>query len=213
MADGLNKWCLYIHTTPNNKKYIGITSRSLSKRWRKGNGYIGCSLFYNAIIKYGWDNIKHEILFDGLTETEAKKLEIELITKHRTNDRKYGYNITSGGDGSLGREVTKETREKMSKSWTTDKREKMSSIHSGKGNPMYGTLSPSRRKVECITTGEVFDSISKASKKYNRSPTVICEHLKGIQKYAGKLEDGTPLVWRYLDEHRGNRGLYKKGNT
>ena len=59
-----NNWTVYMHITPNNKKYIGITSQIPNKRWRNGKGYKKC-LFLNAIKKYGWGNIKHEILFDN----------------------------------------------------------------------------------------------------------------------------------------------------
>lgn len=200
MANGLNNWKVYSHITPNKKMYIGITSQTLQKRWNYGLGYIGCTLFYNAILKYGWDNIEHNLLFDNLTEQEAKLIEIDLISKYNSNNRKYGYNITSGGEGSLGRPVSQETKQKMRDSWTVEKREKMSNLHSGKGNPMYGTICPNSKKVECITTGKIFDSLSDGAKYYDRSPASLCGHLKGNQKYAGKLENGTPLVWRYIND-------------
>lgn len=91
---------VYKHTTPNNKCYIGITGqKNYLKRWQKGFGYKGQVFFY-AIEKYGWDNIKHEIIAEDLTEKEAQQLEIELIGKYKSNDPKYGYNISSGGKGT-----------------------------------------------------------------------------------------------------------------
>lgn len=108
-------WCVYSHTNLiNGKKYIGITSKIPEHRWgHNGSGYIGCTYFFNAINKYGWDNFSHEILYDGLSEEEAKNKEIELIKKYKTNDENYGYNLTAGGDGSLGREVSDETKQKI----------------------------------------------------------------------------------------------------
>lgn len=85
-----------MHVVPNGKKYIGITKQDPEKRWEKGRGYKS-SYFSNAIIKYGWDNIEHHILEEGLTKKEACRLEKELITKYRTNQRAYGYNICPGG--------------------------------------------------------------------------------------------------------------------
>lgn len=64
---------VYKHTTPNGKVYIGITGNEPRKRWNNGNGYRGNKHFWNAILKYGWDNIAHEILFDGLTQDQAEK--------------------------------------------------------------------------------------------------------------------------------------------
>ena len=93
---------VYVHTNKiNNKKYFGITSQIPSRRWRNGNGYKHCVKFYHAILYYGWDGFDHEILFEGLTESEAHAKEIELISEFRTTDPEYGYNITLGGSGAL----------------------------------------------------------------------------------------------------------------
>lgn len=92
------KYCIYCHTNNvNKKKYIGITKRIPKYRWNNGKGYISNYYFYNAINKYGWDNFEHEILFENLTETEAKLLEIKLIKEMNTLFPN-GYNITLGGD-------------------------------------------------------------------------------------------------------------------
>ena len=92
-------YIVYMHTCPNGKKYIGITSQAPERRWQKGKGYAYGSnpYFYNAIEKYGWENIKHEILFRDLTKEEAEQKEIELIKEYKTSQRKYGYNIDLGG--------------------------------------------------------------------------------------------------------------------
>ena len=95
------KWTVYKHTTPNGKIYIGITSQKPEKRWASGHGYKK-TYFGNAIQKYGWKNIKHEILFSGLNELDAKEKEVELIEKFKSFEKEYGYNLTKGGDGTVG---------------------------------------------------------------------------------------------------------------
>ena len=58
-------------------------------------------------------------------------------------------------------------------------------------------------KVICITTNEVFDSITQASQKYKTDVNNIsacCMH-KPHKKSSGKLQDGTPLTWMYLTEY------------
>ena len=67
---------------------------------------------YNAIQKYGWENIKHEILFENLSKEEAEQKEIELIEKFKSYNDKFGYNITKGGNYSGNR--TEETKRKIS---------------------------------------------------------------------------------------------------
>lgn len=107
-------FCVYVHTNKlNNKKYFGITCRDISKRFgNNGNGYLRQdkngnykqSVFARAILKYGWDNFEHEVLFSNLTESAAKEKERELIAKYHTyiNDPKcWGYNSTLGGEGKL----------------------------------------------------------------------------------------------------------------
>lgn len=92
-----NNYSVYKHTAPNGKVYIGITRQDVNKRWKNGAGYVGCTAFYRAILKYGWDNISHEIIISGLSETEACALEIELIALYQSADPEYGYNLTHGG--------------------------------------------------------------------------------------------------------------------
>lgn len=107
-----NQYKVYKHTTPGGKIYIGITSQEISKRWQNGLGYANNGYFMRAIKKYGWDNIKHEILFDGLSKEQAEQKEIELISLYNSADRDYGYNISNGGS-STGKH-SEETKDKMS---------------------------------------------------------------------------------------------------
>lgn len=97
----MRKYLVYIHINKaNNKKYIGITSSTSEERWRNGLGYSKRQpIIHNAIKKYGWDGFEHKILFENLSETEAKEIERKLIAEYNTTDSAFGYNITIGGDG------------------------------------------------------------------------------------------------------------------
>lgn len=106
--DGTN-FTLYIHITPNNKKYFGITSQEVENRWQHdGVGYNHQKLFWRAIQKYGWDNIQHIVLAENLSKEWACKLEQDLIWKYKTHDSKCGYNNTLGGEGITGYKLTEE---------------------------------------------------------------------------------------------------------
>ena len=123
----MKTYCVYKHTnTFNDKCYIGITSQHPNKRWLNGYGYSKTQpKFYNAIKKYGWDSFTHEILFENLTFEKANQKEIELIAFY--NSCEDGYNISTGGSGNPGHEVTPEMRKQMSiahagqVSWTRGK--------------------------------------------------------------------------------------------
>lgn len=60
-----------------------------------------------------------------------------------------------------------------------------------------------KRKVICLTTSEIFNSISEAAQKYNIYTTSIIANCKRVPKHksAGKLPDKTPLRWMYYDEY------------
>jgi hypothetical protein len=89
---------VYRHTAPNGKVYIGITGFDPQYRWlNNGKGYKTQTTFFNAIIKYGWINFKHDILFEDLTEEEALNKEEELIQQYKSYDRRYGYNVSLRG--------------------------------------------------------------------------------------------------------------------
>lgn len=91
-------YSVYKHTNlQNGKVYIGITKQQASRRWHGGQGYCKQPLFYNAILKYGWDGFSHEILSTGLSQEDAFQIEKDLIQKYNSTDRKFGYNIASGG--------------------------------------------------------------------------------------------------------------------
>lgn len=105
--DNEKNWTVYLHTVPKevsgydwDKYYVGITSQNNpANRWGlNGNNYKG-QVFYNAIEKYGWGNICHEILYTGLTEKQALKKEMDLISEYKSTMRDgHGYNISPGSE-------------------------------------------------------------------------------------------------------------------
>lgn len=107
----MNDYKVYCHTSPSGKRYVGISNNPI-KRWNNGKGYIKNYLFYRAIEKYGWDNFKHEILYDNLTLEQAGQIEKELINKWNLIDPNFGYNLREGGNGKF----SEHSRYLMSKS-------------------------------------------------------------------------------------------------
>lgn len=98
MKDEYKNYCVYKHTTPSGKIYIGITGQTPEKRWNNGNGYRHNKYFWKAIQKYGWDNIEHEILENNLTRDEACKKEVYYISRYDACNLDVGYNLSPGGD-------------------------------------------------------------------------------------------------------------------
>lgn len=98
---------IYIHVVPkeisghaHDKYYVGKTLRETHIRFgNDGIGYKSSPHFYNAIQKYGWDNILHLIVMDYLTPDQASHFEKVIIHHLNSNVSEYGYNCTEGGDG------------------------------------------------------------------------------------------------------------------
>lgn len=155
-------YVVYKHTTPSGKVYIGITGQDPEKRWGNGNRYKQNKHFYSAIEKYGWDNIKHEIVCTGLNKWQACRVEQSLIKYFDSTNRNKGYNHSTGGEcGAVGVHPSAETRRKLSEAekgannpWygkhhSIESRRKMSEAHKGANHPNYGKhLSvETRRKI------------------------------------------------------------------
>jgi hypothetical protein len=71
---------------------------------------------FNAIEKYGWENILHEIVYENLTLEEAHEKEIELIALHNSDNPRFGYNISSGGFSGSGHTVSEDARKRIGES-------------------------------------------------------------------------------------------------
>lgn len=113
----MDSYSVYMHTSPSEKVYIGITKVKPTRRWGRGSRYKQHPHFYAAIQKYGWDQIKHEVLFTNLTKEQACEKERELIDRYKATDRRFGYNDKSGGE--IGVELTDDVRKNISDSLRT----------------------------------------------------------------------------------------------
>ena len=131
---------VYMHTFPNGKKYVGLTMQPVNRRWRDGKSYSCNRRMANAIKKYGWDNIQHNILADGLTADEAAAMEIRLINELDLLNPDKGYNNAPGGDHPqhtmatrkrIGEKSKGRTHSDEFKAWISEK-------NRGKNNFMYG---------------------------------------------------------------------------
>lgn len=188
-------YTVYVHTTPSNKRYVGITRQDVNRRWRNGERYRE-GYFKNAVKKYGWDNIQHKILHTGLDEQTAKEIEKQLIAEYKTMDRNFGYNRTIGGEGVNGLVHTEESKQKMREA------------HLGEKNHIYGkhvseetkkkiSKSQKRKPVAQMNkdTGEIiaiYESLSEAMRKTGAQITNISNCCKGKNRTAGNY------IWKFI---------------
>ena len=195
--------------------YIGITVGYLSQRKSK---HIQVALkknsqfhFHRAIRKYGKDNFEFDVLKKCSSYEEAKQEEIKLIAELKPR-----YNMTLGGDGTLGFKLTREQIERGAAKrrglpgyWKGKKL--LPHVveflrHRGKTRPdklRILALGPKSimKEVVCLDDGLVFECARRAAEHYGISCGVISSVCnKGRHKTAGGL------VFRYTkDSHEGKR--------
>jgi group I intron endonuclease len=133
------RYDVYCHTSPSGKKYVGWTRQGWRKRWRSHvkDARAGRPLaFHAAIRKHGADTFTHEVLDRLSTEEGARRAERLWIARLSTI-APGGYNLTSGGEGTLnppedvrfrmganrGRKMRDETRKRMSETHRKRKRD------------------------------------------------------------------------------------------
>lgn len=164
MADN---YTVYMHRFPNGKVYIGITNQPIKNRWRNGEGYKN-QIVYSAIQKYGWDNILHEVLFDGLTKEQAENEEMRLIALYKANKNGYGYNIANGGN--CAESISESTRKKIAlankgKTRSEETKKRMSDgIKKAYENPEYVEKKRASQKA-AYAREEYKSQLSKRTKK------------------------------------------------
>lgn len=98
------------------KIYIGITNQGSGARYRHHwyEARIGESApIHKSMAKYGEENFTLEIIDFADTYEELKEKERFWIKELNSMDRKIGYNLTEGGDGTFGRMHSEETKEKI----------------------------------------------------------------------------------------------------
>ena len=220
----MNNICIYRHMFPNGKVYIGQTCQKPEHRWENGKGYEGCTLFFSAIQKYGWDNIQHEILFTGLDQLNADIIEEDLIYYYKQIGK--SYNLANGGSVNRGWKMSEEAKEKLriintGRTMSDEAKEKIRLSKLGEKNPNYGK-SPSKETREKISkagkgrgakrvkqidpeSGEVvkiWDSETEVCEFYNGNHSLIYDAIK-----RNSLTKG--YYWKFEDD---NAPLIKKKN-
>lgn len=208
------KYNLVYQTTNlvNGKIYIGVHRTDTLE-----DGYLGSgSIIQKAFKKYGIDNFKREILYNVENYELAFFIE-ELIVDKDFVAREDTYNIQTGGGGTWKEpELVKEKIKNTLIQYNKDNPKPRKSAYIKKGRyywnkgkknvyksdallKMSNAANKRKVKIICVTTGEIFESITLASRTYKISKSNLISHLKGKYKWCGKLADGTKLVWRYAD--------------
>lgn len=168
----------------NGKKYVGQHCGTRDSRWKQ---HLAAALkledpkpLYAAMRKYGVENFKYEVLEELGKDANEKLLddrEKHFIKEYNTfigNGR--GYNLTLGGDGTIGAFCRDQTKQKLSDS--LDKKD-------------YAAYDP-----ETGVFIERFDKIGEAATKYQvRNPGTIPTSAKFNNQHSGKYKSVGGVIW------------------
>lgn len=184
---------LYVHITPSNKMYIGIT-QNIVNRWRvDGSGY-KTSVFWRAIQKYGWNNIKHIILLEGLTKEVACECEKYLIAKYQTNNPKYGYNVADGGEFNSGFTFhhTEEAKKKI-------------------GDASRGHIISEKQKLQISMAHKGVPISDETKAKLSKTISDMMD-----DEYRYKISESVKRRWKegaYVNRKKSSKPVWNKGLT
>lgn len=175
-----DNYTVYMHIFPNGKRYVGITCQKVERRWRKGNAYAWNKHMSNAIQKYGWDKIRHIIMFQGLSQSEAEVIEIQLIADMQLTDPENGYNYAIGGTHPRHTEETKKKigAKSLGRIHTEEFKKWISQRNSGANNYMYGKhhSEETKRKISEAKKGTPGINKGKFGSAHTAAKTVIASN-------------------------------------
>lgn len=150
--------CIYMIENKINKKiYIGF-SVNLKRRWSehlselKRNKHENKYL-QNSYNKYGLKSFQLKIL-EICSKEKLIEREIYYIKKYKSTDKKFGYNMTTGGDGTPGLKRTKKwakniSKAKKGKPLTSEHCEALSKAHLG-----YIPTKEQKKKLQISNLGK-----------------------------------------------------------
>ena len=175
-----------IENLVNGKIYIG-QSKQIRQRWTEHKKELRRNRHKNEYLqrawnKYGEENFKHEVL-ELCSEDQLDERECYYIELLRTFDNDLGYNLTSGGGRR--KKYSKSTREKLRINGT-------------------GENNPNSKKVICLETNKIYDSMAQAGKEYGIDYTNIYRCCIQ-QRYTT-----VGLHWMYLEEYNNSSEDYIK---
>lgn len=182
----MNIYIIYGLFFPNGKIRIGQTNnfdkRMYDYNWFATSEKAKKYLMYNYLIskkirKYGWDNIKKEILYDNISEEFIDELETQIISKYNSADYNFGYNVLN------------EAKTMRGYKHTTESKKKISMANSGKNHSMWGKhhLEKTKEKIRIGNLGKKQSEKSKKKMSKIKQKPVIA-FIKNSDKFIGTFE-------------------------
>jgi group I intron endonuclease len=220
-----------ITNNKNRKIYIGITNQgATTNRWYKHCSDANCGSdfpIHNAIRKYGRDNFQIEVI-ETVDDVEVlKEREIYWIKFYDSYNRKIGYNLTFGGDGTFGRFHSEETKDKirqkhLGRKSSLETRNKQSISHKNRKydhEEMSARAKQGNKKRWSNLNNRINQSVNNINNKvilqFDREMVFIKEYRSASEAARnigkthgnitscalGKLKTAYGFIWKYKDNN------------
>ena len=203
---------VYLIIFPNTKKYVGITSTSFEERKKGHLSHMNTSKLpvYNALKKYG-NQVKWEVIDRADNWDELCRLEKSYIIKY--DSLKNGYNLTAGGDGTVGYEHSKENniknsqrRKKFFKNPENRLKQSIASKKAHQENPEQAT-NHSKTMIKKFEDSKQRKKVADGMKKFLSDKEALKIHsIQRGAKYFLVFRDGI-LVGKWLSQNQCARDL------
>lgn len=210
----------------NGKVYIGQASSSLEER-RKKHEYDAqrqdrkTVKFHNALLKYGFNNFKWEVIKECNSQEELDYYEEFYIQEYNTLDRDHGYNLKHGGKlgGCYSDEAKEHMGEATKKKWENPEIAEKMQYGLEKATQVWMQKAKENRiEHECPVCGKIFYTANWNSHKYCSLECanadlvdVSMENLNKAneankQKYENNKNEKIPMVYEWV---KLNKNLLK----
>jgi group I intron endonuclease len=200
-------YTIYLIEDHRMKPYVGMTSKTITKRLRKHGKDARCgrdTYLHNAMRKYGIECFDIFSLDTAATFKKACELERKWIERLGAF-KDWGYNMTPGGEGVGAGENHPNYGEKFSE----ETRRKMSKAHSGERHPMYGEehSEEAKRKMSEAHKGKKLSEATKRKMTEARRGGERSEETKRKLSEAHKGKEISEEAKRKMSEAQKGREL------
>lgn len=186
-----------IENKVNHKIYIG-QSVDIYTRWYNHKHALRNGVHYNLHLqdswnKYGEDNFDFSII-EKCNYEDLNRLEIKYIAFYQSYNSLFGYNLTLGGEGVIPNEET---------------RRKLSEVHSGENNSMFGKqhTAETKEKISILLSGEnnpMFGKRGELNPNYGRSLTDSHKEKISFANKGRRLSEDTKIKQSSVKSGKNN---------
>ena len=174
---------IYRFKFPNDKFYVGQTinlKSRMANHKKVAKEKIYNTPLYNAIRKYGWENLEIEILLKCNVQ-DVDELERLYIAKLKTLDREFGYNLDTGGV--------------LNKKHSSSTRTKISNTNKNKSVHIFRTRT---KKIACYTLEMEFVGIYESASEAARIHGVAANTIARVARGGRKSSCG--FIWKWVKD-------------